>query len=253
MASEHNGFLALFCLTLLFLATNGLSDPTQTRSSASQASWILINPLFEEFDYLIRNPPSCLNSSEFRNLVETSDMLARTATQLLAVPFQVFSSYFLQPNLFPTWNTDYTQVNTTSYQVCAPLHATFTTKINVTNPPGSTFQTPQLIAVFQERTKVIVGWQFWVKNGEQTVDYGTHFYSMEEVLVGKLPATLYVSWEKISGGIVAQNKAAFEVGLGGTVLLPDWVGANCLERQYLLTGKLDPVQISSVCPFYCST
>jgi len=191
----------------------------------------------------------CLNHSRLESLIKSADMLDRTATQLLSVPYSVFLAYFLQPNLFPTWNTDYTQVNTTEFEVCSTFHGTFTTKINVTLPSGFSFNSPMLLVVNVTETEATIGWQFNTSNPntQEVLYYGAHFYYMGQQFINGRDATLYISWEKIFGDFVGDHSSAFEAGLAGTVLRPDWLGANCLEQVWLAQGDLVPADVQQTC------
>jgi hypothetical protein len=47
----------------------------------------------------------------------------------------------LNPQLLPTWNSDYSNGGTEAFLTpCTKFTASFTTKINVTTPPGFSFK-----------------------------------------------------------------------------------------------------------------
>jgi hypothetical protein len=197
----------------------------------------------------------CLLSAgrDVDDLIESKDMLARTAVTWLDVPFELLGSYLMQPMLLPTWNADYADGGTDAKLTpCTKFTAQFTTKINVTVPSGFTFKPPLVLTVNRTSDVALFGWDFGVSDDSgNNFYYGAHWIGAFRVVVNDQPVVKFVSWEKITSGpgntFVADNKAAFEFGMSKTVLQPDLVGAMCLERVYSTTGNLAPADVQRMC------
>jgi hypothetical protein len=191
----------------------------------------------------------CFDGGHLEALVTSADMLDRRGDVLLAVPYERFVHYFMQPRLFPTWNTDYTEVESASFEECTRFQATFTTRINVTIPAGFAFSAPTIWVVNSTSDATTVGWVFDVANPstKEVLYWGSHFFTMQRISVNGIEATHYTSWEKIFGDFVLKHTDAFENGLMQTVNLPDMVGASCLEKVWLTERQLEPSTVQSMC------
>jgi hypothetical protein len=52
----------------------------------------------------------CINKTQIDAVLKGTDINARIASIHLSIPFAIVTAYFQQPQLFPTWNYDYTEV-----------------------------------------------------------------------------------------------------------------------------------------------
>jgi hypothetical protein len=202
----------------------------------------------------IGNSPCLLSAGrQVDELIESKDMLARTAVTFLDVPFELFAAYLMSPMLLPTWNADYSDGGTDAKLTpCTKFTAHFTTKINVTVPNGFTFKPPLVLTVNRTSDVALFGWDFGVSdNAGNNFYYGAHWIGAFRVSVNEQPVVKFISWEKITSGqgntFVADNRAAFEFGMSKTVLQPDLVGAMCIERVYATTGSLVPADVQRMC------
>lgn len=209
-----------------------------------------------EFPDMIRysmGHSSCLESSYkmLEELIESNDMLMRTAQTYLALPFDTFADYILNPSLLATWNGDYSSGGPqTELPLCGKLLANFTTKFNVTVPSGYSFQPPIIITVNRTRDVALFGWTFGVDDGKDNyIEWGAHWIGgfRQKLNDGGQEAVLFVSWEKVYGDLVEKNRDAFNYGLSKTVLQKDINGAMCLDQVYSLEHRLDVASVNATC------
>jgi len=200
----------------------------------------------------------CLQTSfgSVSSLIMSPDMLSRRGEVYLNIPFDVIGDYILNPSLLATWNSDYSSGgDQTSLPICQKLLAKFTTKINVTVPPGYSFKPPIILTVNRTKDVALFGWEFGMStaDGKDNLYYGAHWIGAFRITINGEKVVQYISWEKMYGvdnDFVAKNRAAFEFGMGHTVLQPDIVGGLCLEFVYSQTGALNPVTVEKLCKQY---
>lgn len=199
---------------------------------------------------LLSTKSICFNLTIFNELLSSLDMLDRLSIINLHVPYKIFLNYFLQPNLFPTYDRDLLIVNNTEYKQCDRLDARFTTKINVTIPKNYQFNLPIIIAFNQTLTNTVVGWEFNVSNilTGDILYIGQHYFYIKQLFINNLIEYIeFTVWAKVYKPFVNKYSGEFESGIDSTVIIPDITGAVCLETVYLLTKDLNVDDVNRLC------
>jgi len=185
---------------------------------------------------------ACFNVTEDAALMASKSIPAQIGHQHVAIPFDMFTDFFFQANLWPTWNPLFSNISTTQFDLCGPLDASYS------NPPNCTFPTSftqphHIVQMLVLNHEAAFAWQFELidDDGNMFV-FGRHTYTMEEWDDG----TLVSSWEKAAGSQVDSCQLGWSVALQES-LLDGFSGVVCLERVYLETGKLDPDYVAQVC------
>ncbi len=172
-------------------------------------------------------------------LNEDTTTLASTRTVELSIPFAVLRDFWVQSNLWPTWNGAYTYVQNKNLTLCDRLIANFT---DVPKPWNPGPQNGHPIVVWQKSVPNVseeLNWKYNVPN----VLFGRHDTSI--FAVGQNVSALY-SWEKAYGLEIDEYNFYFRFNFE-TLLSRYITGARCLESVYRAQGQLDPVVVSQKC------
>jgi hypothetical protein len=114
--------ISTWTLSTLLVLVLGVCTTVRVHAAAAQNTACAqagfdVGPWGNRFDpfWTLKEPAServaCLNMDVERQL-QTAPMSASFEQRLYNIPFSVFADFFAQPNLWPTWNILFNQVNT---------------------------------------------------------------------------------------------------------------------------------------------
>lgn len=166
--------------------------------------------------------------------------LPSTRSVELQVPFSAFRTFWLQTNLWPTWNGAYNFVANNNLSLCEELVANFT---DVPKPWNPGPQDGHPTVVWQRSIAGVseeLNWKYHVPG----VLFGRHDTVIFSIQNGG--ATVLYSWEKAIGPEVDSFNFYFRYNFD--ILLGRYfTGASCLETVYRVSGKLDPSVVLQKC------
>jgi len=192
---------------------------------------------------------TCFNETLDEMLLNSNDMFPQYGLKLVAIPFTTFWNFFVQAKYWTTWNPLFVQIQTTDFQLCGFLNATYSNKVTYNCTFPSSFVQPHyIVQMGMNDSAGAFAWQFTLSDAQGMFAYGRHTYSMKDMGNG---TTLFASFEKAAGPFVVECGSGYGWTIGLQESFLDGItGATCLERVYALSQDLDPQTVADTCnPF----